>query len=179
MATQRNLGEKHASKQAGKSSAWRRVTRVQLAQLLGVHQDTVTDYARQGMPVIAAGGRGKESVYDAVECLDWWRERQGKNAKEAAQTRLYSENADIAALKRSTMAKELFPREQLVREGQAFVRAWMAMVRRIPRRFVNAGLVPREREGDAAGLIRDVLDEASRWKTQADLKRVLKHVGQS
>lgn len=136
-----------------------------------MHPDTVTDFAKQGMPVITRGGAGKESAYDAVECLAWWRERQGKNAKEAAQTRLYTENANIAALKRSSLSAELFPREQLVREGQAFVRAWVAMVRRLPRRFVNAGLLPREREAEAITLIRDLLDEASRWKTQADLKR--------
>lgn len=150
------------------------VGRHQMAVLMGVHVDSVTHYAKDGMPVVTKGGRGAESEYDAVECLAWQRERLGKNAKDAAQTRLYEANANLADIKIAQQRYELFPREQLVREGQAFVRAWQAMLRRLPRRFALAGLIRRDQEPAAAEVVRDVLDEASRWKTQADLKRAVR-----
>jgi phage terminase Nu1 subunit (DNA packaging protein) len=55
--------------------AWPRVSRPQLAELLGKHVDTVSDFASQGMPVLAAGGHGRPAIYDAVACLRWARER--------------------------------------------------------------------------------------------------------
>lgn len=148
------------------------MNRVQLAELQGVHPDTVTDRVRQGMPMITAGGAGREGVYDAVECMAWQRQREGKNAKEMAQTELYAENARIARLKRAILTQTLVPRDQMIREGQALVRAWQAMVRRLPRRLANLGVIRRDQEAAVVELLRDVLDEASRWKTQADLASV-------
>src|SRR5687768_9128441 len=57
--------------------AWRLVTREQLATLMGVHPDTVTDNVRRGMPMVSKGGHGKEGAYDAVACLDWQRSQLG------------------------------------------------------------------------------------------------------
>lgn len=157
------------------STSWRSVTRTQLAELLGVHPDTVTDFAKQGMPVISRGGRGAESSYDAVECLAWWRERQGKNAKEAAQTRAYEASAKLNELKLAQQRGDLFPREQVIAEGQAFVKAWTSKVRALPRRARQAGVLPTAQEEAAlAAICRELLDEISRWKTLADLRAAMK-----
>lgn len=159
---------------AGKTGEWRAVNRVQLAALLGVHPDTVTDFARDGMPVQTAGGRGRESVYDAVDCLDWWRQRQGKNAKEAAQTRAYEAQAKLNEMKIAVQRGELVPRDEVIQTGQAFVKAWTAKVRGWPRRLVQAGIVTREQEGQVTGLALELLREMAGWKTAADLKRAAK-----
>lgn len=150
---------------------WRRLNRVQLAQLLGVHPDTVTDYARQGMPVVSSGGRGKESVYDAVECLDWWRARQGKNAKEAAQTKLYEANARRAELKHALESGEVWKRDDIIADGQMFVKGWTALVRALPKQARRSGIVTADAEPLLAGLCRRILDEISRWQVPADVER--------
>lgn len=147
------------------------VDRRRLAGLLGVHADTISKFAAEGMPVARPGRGGREGLYDVEACLAWQHENAGLDAKDAAQTRLYSQNADIAEMKADSMRQELFPRQQLVREGQAFTKAWAASLRKLPRMLVNEGHVTRENERAVAALVRQFLDEASRWKTQADLKR--------
>lgn len=147
------------------------VDRRRLASLMSVHPDTISKFSAEGMPVAQPGRGGREGLYDLQACLDWERENSGLDAKEQAQTRLYNENADIAAMKAGTMRQELFSRDQLVKEGEAFARAWAASLRKLPRMLINAGFVTREHERGVAGLIRQFLDECSRWKTQADLKR--------
>lgn len=154
---------------------WNMVTRAQLALLLGVHPDTITDFAKQGMPVIARGGQGRESQYDAVECLAWWRERQGKNAKEAAQTRAYEASAKLNELKLAQQRGVLLARDQVVAEGQTFVKAWTAKVRALPRRARQAGIVSTPQlEAALAAICREVQDEISRWKTTADAIAAMK-----
>jgi hypothetical protein len=126
---------------AGKSGAWRRINRVQLAALLGVHADTITDFARDGMPVLVAGGRGKESAYDAVDCLEWWRARQGRDALTAAKTKSTENDAVLKALKIAREEGSLLPREDVVRQGQAVQKGLATQVRALPRRARHAGIV--------------------------------------
>jgi hypothetical protein len=126
------------------------------------------------MPVIARGGQGREGVYDAVECLAWWREQQGKNAKEAAQTRSYEALAALNEQRLAERRKELVPREAVLLAGQGYTKAWTAKVRALPRRLVEAGAIPRELEAQAAAACRDILTEIASWKTVADVKRPAK-----
>lgn len=159
---------------AGKDGPWRHVNRLQLSALLGVHVDTVTQYARDGMPGLDGGGYGIESVYDAVDCLDWWRERQGRNAKEKAQTRAYDAQAQLNELKLSKQRGDLLSREEVVQQGQSFVKGWAAKIRSLPRRAVQLGMVPRDAEAGLVALCRDILIEISGWSTAADATRAAK-----
>lgn len=160
---------------AKKIEAWRRLNRVQLSDCMGVHPDTITDYAKQGMPVVSRGGRGRESAYDAVECLAWWRERQGKNAKEAAQTRLYENNASLAELKIAREEGAMVSRDEIVHDGQAVIKGWAAQVRVIPRQARHAGIIETpEQEAGLADLVRHILLEISSWKVVADIRRSTK-----
>lgn len=147
---------------------WRIVNRQQLATLMGVHPDTVTHNAKEGMPVLEVGGRGKESQYNAVECLDWQRQRAGKNAKEAAQTRALTRSAELNELKLAQQRGELVPVDDVVREGQAFVLAWRAKVLTLARRMVQASAIPRESEAAATQVCLELLEDISSWKTMAD-----------
>lgn len=145
------------------------MNRVQLALLLGVHQDTISDYSRQGMPVTSAGGHGVESAYDAVKCLDWWRERQGKNAKEAAQTRAFTAQAELNEQKLARERSELVSRSQVIAEGQQYTKAWQAKIRALPRALVLAGVISREEEPAVMVQCMELLRDISNWKTVADL----------
>lgn len=150
------------------------MNRLQLAALLGVHEDTITDYARNGMPVLTRGGAGREGAYDAVECLAWWREQQGRNAKEAAQTRLYENNAILAQLKILQQEGSLLPREQVIAAGRSYTKGWAAALRAFPRRLRNEGiLTSAEQEAAVASRVRDLLLEISVWKVVADVERTI------
>jgi hypothetical protein len=146
-------------------SAWRRVGRLQLAELIGVHPDTVSDYTRGGMPTITRGGAGQESVYDAVESLAWWRAQQGHNAKEAAQTRAYEAAAKMNEQRLMERRSELVSRDAVLLAGASYTKAWSAKVRSLPRRFIETGLITRAQEGIVSTLCREILTEISSWKT--------------
>lgn len=146
------------------SKKWRTVNRQQLAVLMGVAVDTVTHWAKEGMPVEVSGGRGKESHYDAVVCLDWQRMRIGKNAKEAAQTRSVTRDAELKELKLAEQRKSLVPIEEVVKAGQVQVMVWRGKVLGLPRRMVQLGAIPRESEGRAKEVCRDLLTEINEWR---------------
>lgn len=168
-----------ASKTKGRRRAtpeqkWRAVNRTQLADLLGVHPETVTAYVRQGMPVWQPGRRGGDAaVYDAVACLAWWREHQGKvSEKERAQTRSYEATAKLNEQRLAVASGALLPREQVVFEGQTYTKAWASSVRSLPRRARQAGIVhTAEDEAALVDLCRQVLADISSWKTPADAAR--------
>lgn len=145
------------------------MNRVQLAELMGVHPDTITDRVRQGMPMITAGGAGREGVYDAVECLAWQRQREGKNATEAAKARALEASAELNELKLQQQRGELVPLEQVILEGRAYTTAWAAQVRNLAPRLEQAGLVRREDLPGVQALLREVLTEIAHWKTPGDL----------
>lgn len=153
--------------------SWRLVNRQQLAQLLGVHPDTVTDFAAQGMPVVVKGGRGAESEYDAVECSAWHRRHLGKNAKDAAQTRAFAAQADLNELKLKQQLGDVLPREIVELEGQQFAKAIASKVRSIPRRLTNAGAIGRADEAAVLALLRDILHDISTWNTYEQLQRAI------
>lgn len=160
--------EATAPARARGSAAWRKVNRVQLAELLGVHPDRVTHYARQGMPVEVAGGRGRESTYDAVACLTWWRDKN-TDGKDAAQARALNASAELNELKLEEAKRNLVPRAQVITEGKAYTMAWSKKVRSLPRRLVQQGVIPRDKEAAAAEVCADVLRDIASWKTIADI----------
>jgi len=142
-----------------------RVDRLELAVLIGVHPDTVSDYTRNGMPVITRGGAGRKSVYDAVECLAWWRDQYRQDKKDAAQTRAYDAQAELNELKLATQKSDLIPLDQVIEAGQNYTKAWTAKIRALPRQMVQAGLIPREREAGVTAMLHALLLEISSWKT--------------
>jgi hypothetical protein len=149
------------------------VTRQQLALLLGVHPQTITGWEGEGCPVARRGGRGVASKYRVSDVFKWRVEslRQVSETTltlEQERTRLARAQADGKEMENRVRAGELLPRDQVVREGQALVRGWSAKVRGLPRRLVNVGLVPREREGDARALLLELLADISGWRTVAD-----------
>ncbi len=142
-----------------------RVDRLEIAKLLGVHPDTISDYTRNGMPVITRGGAGRKSVYDAVECLAWWRAQYRQDKKDAAQTRAYGAQAELNELKIATQKSELIPLDDVILAGQNYTKAWTAKIRALPRQMVQAGLIPREREAGVTAMLHALLLEISRWET--------------
>ena len=65
------------------------------------------------MPVLRAGGRGRESVYDAVACLKWQRDQTGRNGAQADRARRDRAQALLAEQAYQLRAGELLPRDQV------------------------------------------------------------------
>jgi len=75
------------------------VSRASLADLQGVSPPTVDTWVRQGCPVVARGGRGKEWKFDNSEVTTWRIERKVAEATGA-------ERADEEELRRRKLAAE-------------------------------------------------------------------------
>lgn len=144
------------------------VNRSEFAELLGVHPDTITEYARQGMPSMR-DGRGKS--FDLRRCLPWWRERQGRQAEVVARTRAFNATAELNELKLQREHGSVLRRDEVVRDGQAYTKAWATQVQLIPRRARNAGVVTAEGEAGLKELCRQLLIDISSWKTRGDAER--------
>jgi phage terminase Nu1 subunit (DNA packaging protein) len=57
-------------------------TRRDLAELLGVHMDSISKWERQGLPIVSRGGRGRPTRYD-VEAVRAWLADRDKGARQA------------------------------------------------------------------------------------------------
>jgi phage terminase Nu1 subunit (DNA packaging protein) len=159
------------------------MTRQELARAIGVHPQTITKWEAEGMPVARRGGRGVASRYSLPAVFAWRMESLRSVAGttlslEQERQRLTRINADTRELQLAERRRELLPREQVVLQGQAVIRGWAAIVRGLPRRLVNAGVVPREQEPAAKGVVYELLTAISQWKTIADVEIAIESEGQ-
>jgi hypothetical protein len=129
----------------------------------------------EGVIAAASPGRGgRPSLYDLTVTVPAYlaheRKRLGAGVPaEDARARRDRSQAELNELRLAEHRKELLPRERVVIEGQAFAKALQAKLRALPRRMVQAGIVTREHEPAAAALVREALEEISRWTSMADL----------
>jgi len=121
------------------------------------------------MPVEVQGTRGKESVYDAPLCLDWWRHHHASaSAKEVAQTRSYEATAKLNELKLKQQQGELLKRDVVITQGRAYTVGWAGQVRSIARRARQSGIIATPAaEAALADLCRQILTDISSWTTPA------------
>lgn len=150
-------------------ASWLVVNRLELEQLLGCNDSTISDYLKAGMPAIERGGHGKPGVYDGIACLDWYRaNRGGRNALEIAKTESAREDVILKRFKAGELAQALVRTQEVVALGQNFVKGWVALIRALPKQARRTGILATvEQEKQLAGLCRRVLEEASRWQVPA------------
>jgi hypothetical protein len=112
------------------------------------------------------GGEGKPSLFDAFEIARAYiaylkRDRPGSKDREA-RARRDETLADLNVLRLQQQRGELVPVRDVVREGQAYTKAWAAKVLALPARAERLGIL----NGNKArldALCREVLDEIARW----------------
>jgi phage terminase Nu1 subunit (DNA packaging protein) len=157
------------------------VTRPQGVRLLGVADRTFARLEAEGVLVAAVKGTGRRgSSYDAYALVAGYlahRERQLRGTVESSRDRRDRSTAELNELRLARERRAVLPRDQVVREGQAFVKAVMAKVRALPSRLVRAGVVAPAAEPTVAALLREAADEMSRWKPELDLLATLKEAG--
>jgi phage terminase Nu1 subunit (DNA packaging protein) len=156
------------------------VKRLEARKVLGgVAQRTFATLESEGIIIpTRRGRRGRPSIYDLATIVPAYIAyvTQKPNGHKARDLR----DLAIAELTQLKIAKEqghLIPRQQAVTEGQAFGKAWSAMVRALPRRMAQAGLLADGQEAVVAGMCRDILTEIARWQTLADIEPLLEDEG--
>ena len=134
------------------------VDRVTLGRLIGCPPNSVTTYTREGMPVLAAGRRGLAGQYDAIACLTWWRVKK-RESPERERMRRDASIADINGRRLAEMEGRVVPREQVIREVQAFTKTLAEHVMALGRRMVLLGIIPGARQPDVEAVCGEALEE--------------------
>lgn len=131
------------------------VNKHQLADALGVSPNTIDQWRRAGMPVVAEGSNGRAYAFDPAACQAWREDRDRRRQEDqeraeemVAQLRLQLD--PVAASRRETLS----PTEQ--REVYEAAARYMAVARQ-RRELVEADEVVTMLEA-AFGAIRDALD---------------------
>lgn len=143
-----------------------------MAKACHVTAGTITRWEADGMPVARRFSRGKSTLFD-LEAVKAWRVKIEKDRSafslSASRASLADAQREKVALDLATRRGELVPRDQVVREGQAHVKGWTAMIRSLPRRAAQAGIIEPHQIAGLEGFCREILAEISRWRTVADI----------
>lgn len=148
------------------------VDRVQLAALIGVHVDRITEYRLAGMPCLQQGGLGgraedKRSLFDAIAAVRWVRANRGATFDAiAARAALDRKRQEEVELRLELKRRELVPVRAVESSWTALVTAARNHLLGIPHRvrFTRPGLTDEDLDAiDQA--IRQALEELAVGET--------------
>lgn len=119
-------------------------------------------------------GRGsRPSVYEldviVPAYIEHLRSTAPATGDRLARARRDTSQSELNELRLLEKRKELLPRTQVVADGRAFIAAAKAKLLALPRRLVQAGLLPNEAQEHVSSLVGEALEEMARWRTQVDL----------
>jgi phage terminase Nu1 subunit (DNA packaging protein) len=103
------------------------VNRHQLAAILGVHPDRISEYGQAGLPVLHRGGVGgseesRRSQYDAILCCQWVRRhRPGGVDAQDARARLDVKRREEIELRMQVKRREVIAVDDVDRRWSAIV----------------------------------------------------------
>jgi hypothetical protein len=156
----------NAAEAPGHAGACLIVNRPVLAALCGVHADTITHYANEGMPVRSAGGRGQQGQYCAIECLRWWRARRAPGTAEQERTRHLKAMADKIEQEIRHRAGETVETAEVDERWAGMVLAMRERILALPTLALQRGLLASP--GAEDGLIQLVDDALSELAHRGD-----------
>jgi hypothetical protein len=136
--------------------------------LAGIAERTFAKLEAQGTLSAFRKGRGRlPSIYDLAvivpQYITYTRTTVPSAGDKEARARRDRSLADLNELRLAQIKKTLLPRDQVVREGKTFVIAVRAKLLALPRRMVQLAIIPVEKGPEVATLIRETLEEMSRW----------------
>jgi len=149
-----------------------KVTREALSQTFDITPQTLTKYARVGMPVDVTGRSGQANVYDTAACYRWLvqyelQRRTGSTGQvlnlDAERARLTKAQADHEELKTRRLAGELISHEDVTRGWCAIIGAARARLLGLPAKLQSRFPdMPAEAREELDVLVRETLDELAR-----------------
>lgn len=102
------------------------VNRQQLGESIGVSLPTIDAWVREGMPVVQRGGRGVAWEFDLAACVQWYGEKQRRQAAgdaptdiEEAKRRKVSAEAEMAELEVAKAKSLVAPIDEFKRVEEA------------------------------------------------------------
>ena len=142
--------------------------------MVGIKLRTWAELEAAGIVAATRPGRGgRPSLYDLRVTVPSYiahvSQARSPASDREARARRDRAQGELVELTIAERRRHLLPREQVVLEGQAFVKALVAKLRVLPRQLVQAGVIPQLAEPSVAALVREALDEISRWASMLDL----------
>jgi phage terminase Nu1 subunit (DNA packaging protein) len=143
-----------------------KVTRKEIATILGVDERSITNYAQEGMP---RSVKGKNVWYPLRSCIAWYIEREKKAAREgkglseldAARARKAIADAHVAELKAAEEEGRLIPVETHTRRLEAICDRLRSVLMVVPSKYIGRVLSART-DLDAQTVGEEIRDETLR-----------------
>lgn len=77
----------------------KRVNKAELAEIMGFSERTLTEWQKEGMPIVYDGERGESNEYDTEQCMKWWSSREIAKAQlETPRDKLYLAQEELARI---------------------------------------------------------------------------------
>lgn len=138
------------------------VNKRDLSDILGVSERTLTEWQRDGLPIVYAGERGESNQYDTEQVIAWWIAREvQKGQTESQRDRLARLQADRVAIDIDEKLKRLIPAEMIEPAWAAMVQAARSFLRAEPSRLAHL-LEVTEGEEAKRDLLAETFDELLR-----------------
>lgn len=112
------------------------VNKRDLAQIIGVSERTLTEWQREGMPMVLASGRGSSNQYDTAAVITWRIAREVNGAeKESQKDRLDRLRGDQIELQMAKEIRELIPAAEIEPALGQFISDAVALIAGIPDKY--------------------------------------------
>lgn len=84
------------------------LNKVQLAEMVGFSERTLTDWQGEGMPIIQTGARGEANRYDSASVIAWMLDRAARKVRaESPRDELYKAQKNLVDLQVAEKKKTL------------------------------------------------------------------------
>lgn len=112
------------------------VNKRDLAQILGVSERTLTEWQREGMPMVLATGRGSANQYDTAAVIAWRIAREVNGAQQESQKdRLDRLRGDQIELQMAKELRELIAVAEIEPALGQFISDAVALIAGIPDKY--------------------------------------------
>ena len=135
------------------------VNKRELAQILGVSERTLTEWQREGMPMVVNAGRGASNQYDSSAVIQWRIAREVNGAtKESPKDRLDRLRGDQVELELAQLRRDLVQVAEIEPALGQFIADSVALMLSLPDKY--APLLAEAGSPDAMhALLEDMIEE--------------------
>lgn len=148
------------------------VNKRQLSDILGVTEETLTQWAKQGMPVVLKRRGSAGNQYESTAVLSWLDAKKQSDSPptdwDTERTRKVKLEADILALQKSQLEGRLIPAEKVEEAWTATMAVFRARMLAMPSILAPA-LIGLETFIDAETLLRESINNALHELSRSDL----------
>lgn len=143
----------------------RAVNKRELSEILGISERSLTDWQKEGMPVVEFGeSRGQENTYDTEACIRWWIARDvARSSGSSSFDKLNDVRYRFELIKLRREENEIVLREDIRPAFRTYVNDALATLLGLPDKYAHTLELTESVDGkhqvlqDMIAEIRDVL----------------------